>query len=97
MQQISSLAEKFQQHFQDVKAVEKEIKLFYSSFSLDPDDAPDHLQLKLIELQCDRKCYSWHQQLPLVNFYHQLDKDRFIGFFEHLKENAELVWLDILV
>ncbi|KAJ8358030.1 hypothetical protein AAFF_G00042690 [Aldrovandia affinis] len=74
---ISSLAEEFQQRFRDFAAIEKEITLFSSPFSLDPDDAPDHLQLELIELQCDAKCRSRHQQLPLVNFYRQLDKGRF--------------------
>ncbi|KAJ8379024.1 hypothetical protein AAFF_G00231930 [Aldrovandia affinis] len=73
---ISTLAEEFQQRFRDFAAIEKEITLF-SSFSVDPDDAPDHLQLELIELQCDAECRSRHQQLPLVNFYHQLDKGRF--------------------
>ncbi|KAJ8362532.1 hypothetical protein AAFF_G00369750 [Aldrovandia affinis] len=37
----------------------------------------DHLQLELIELQCGAECRSRHQQLPLVNFYRQLDKGRF--------------------
>ena len=50
---ISSLAEVFQQCFGDFAAIEKEITLFSSPFSVDPDDAPDHLQLELIELQCD--------------------------------------------
>ncbi|KAJ8377977.1 hypothetical protein AAFF_G00249670 [Aldrovandia affinis] len=59
------------------RAIEKKITLFSSPFSVDPDDAPDHLQLELIELQCDAECRSRHQQLPLVNFYRQLDKGRF--------------------
>ncbi|KAJ8346315.1 hypothetical protein AAFF_G00215920 [Aldrovandia affinis] len=74
---ISSLAEEFQQRFRDFAAIEKEITLFPSPFSVDPDDAPDHLQLELIELQCGAECRSRHQQLPLVNFYRQLDKGRF--------------------
>ncbi|KAF7252395.1 Serine/threonine-protein kinase 24 [Varanus komodoensis] len=64
-------------HNEDFAAIEKEITLFSSPFSVDPDDAPDHLQLELIELQCDAECHSRHQQLPLVNFYRQLHKDRF--------------------
>lgn len=60
---ISSLAEEFQQRFLDFAAIEKEITPFYSTFSVDPDDAPDHRQLELIESQ------SRHQQ--------QLDKGRF--------------------
>lgn len=74
---ISSLAEEFQQRFKDFAAIEKEITLFSSPFSVDPNGVPDHLQLELIELQCDTECHSRHQQLPLVNFYRQLGKDRF--------------------
>ena len=73
---ISSLAEEFQQRFQDFEAIEKEVTLFSSPFSVVPDNAPDHLQLELIELQCDAECRSCHQQLPHVNFYCQLDKSR---------------------
>ncbi|KAJ8358190.1 hypothetical protein AAFF_G00027000 [Aldrovandia affinis] len=53
---ISSLAEEFQQRFRDFAAIEQEITLFPSPFSVDPDDAPDHLQLELIELQCGAEC-----------------------------------------
>lgn len=59
-------------------AIEKEITLFFSSpFPMNPKDAPDCLQLELIELQCDVECHNHYQQLPPINFYHQLDKDRF--------------------
>uniref|UniRef100_A0A3P9MHA2 SPIN-DOC-like zinc-finger domain-containing protein n=1 Tax=Oryzias latipes TaxID=8090 RepID=A0A3P9MHA2_ORYLA len=74
---MASLAEEFQQRFQDFAAIEKEITLFSSPFSVRPDEAPDHLQMELIELQCDIECCSRHQQLPLISFYRQLDKSRF--------------------
>ncbi|KAK3568677.1 hypothetical protein QTP86_012873 [Hemibagrus guttatus] len=63
--------------FRDFAAIEKDIILFSSPFSVDPDDALEHLQLELIELQCDAEYRSRHQQLPLVNFYRQLDEGRF--------------------
>lgn len=74
---IASLAEEFQQRFRDFAAIEKDITLFTSPFSVDADDAPDHLQLELIELQCDAECRSRHQSLSLLNFYRQLDESRF--------------------
>ena len=74
---ISSLAEKFKAHFQDFAAFEKEISLFSSPFSVDTEYVPNHLQLELIELQCDTESRNRHQQLSLTNFYQQLDKDRF--------------------
>lgn len=55
---ISSLVEEFQQRFRDFAAIEKDIMFFSSPFSVDPDDAPDHLQLELIELQCDAEWRS---------------------------------------
>uniref|UniRef100_A0A087XRL1 HAT C-terminal dimerisation domain-containing protein n=1 Tax=Poecilia formosa TaxID=48698 RepID=A0A087XRL1_POEFO len=74
---ISSLAEEFQQRFRDFAAIEKEITIFSAPFSVVPDDAPDDLQLALFELQCDAESRSRHQHLILVDFYRQLDKDRF--------------------
>uniref|UniRef100_A0A096MCI3 HAT C-terminal dimerisation domain-containing protein n=1 Tax=Poecilia formosa TaxID=48698 RepID=A0A096MCI3_POEFO len=74
---ISSLAEEFQQRFRDFAAIEKEITIFSAPFSVVPDDAPYDLQLALIELQCDAESRSRHQHLALVDFYRQLDKDRF--------------------
>ncbi|XP_072274649.1 general transcription factor II-I repeat domain-containing protein 2A-like [Pyxicephalus adspersus] len=71
---IASLAGEFKRRFQDFAAIEKEISLFSSPFSVDPDDAPDQLQL---ELHCDSELRSRYQQLSLVNFYRQLDKGRF--------------------
>uniref|UniRef100_A0A3B3DZF4 SPIN-DOC-like zinc-finger domain-containing protein n=1 Tax=Oryzias melastigma TaxID=30732 RepID=A0A3B3DZF4_ORYME len=74
---VASLAGEFQQLLQEFAAIEKEITLFSSPFSVRPDDAPDHLQMELIELQCDVECRSRHQQLPLVDFYRRLDLSRF--------------------
>lgn len=74
---ISSLAEEFKQRFRDFAAIEKEITLFSSPFSVDTDDVPDYLQLEVIELQCDAEIRGQYQQLTLANFYRQLNKDRF--------------------
>jgi len=65
---ISSLAEEFKARFQDFAAIEKEITLFFSPFSVDTDDVPNQLQLELIELQCDTESRNWHKQLSLANF-----------------------------
>lgn len=67
---ISFLAEQFQQRVLDLAG-------FSSPFSVNPGDAPDHLQVELIKLQCDAECHIWHQQLLLFNFYHQLYESRF--------------------
>ena len=65
---ISSLAEEFKARFQDFAAIEKEITLFFSPFSVETDDVPNHSQLELIEPQCDTESRNRHQQLSLANF-----------------------------
>ena len=57
--------------------MEKDISLFSSPFSADPDTAPHQLQLELIELQCDDELRGRQQQLSLTDFYRQLEKGRF--------------------
>ena len=74
---ITSLADEFQRRFQDFATIEKDIMLFSSPFSVDPDNAPGNLQLELIELQSDNEIRSRQQQLSLNDFYRQLDKERF--------------------
>lgn len=49
---IASLSMEFNKRFCDFAVIEKDMLLF-SSFSVDPDDAPPQLQMELIELQCD--------------------------------------------
>ena len=44
------LASDFNDRFWDFAAIEKEILLFTSPFSVDPDEAPKNLQLELLEL-----------------------------------------------
>lgn len=74
---IASLSMEFKKRFRDFAVSEKDMLLFSSPFSMDPDDAPPQLQLELIELQCDDEQRGKHQQLSLVDFYGQLDKGRF--------------------
>lgn len=73
----TSLTEEFTRRFKDFAFIESDIMLFSSPFTVEPDDAPGPLQLELIELQNDAECRNRHQMLPLIDFYRQLDKERF--------------------
>ena len=74
---IASLSAEFSGRFRDFYGMEKDISLFSSPFSGDPDTAPYQLQLELIELQCDDELRGRQQQLLLTDFYCQLEKGRF--------------------
>ena len=74
---ISYLSAEFNECFRDFAAIEMDMLLLSSPFSVDPYDASPQLQLELIEMQCDNECHGRHQKLSLVDFYRQLDKGRF--------------------
>ena len=85
---IASLSVEFNKCFQDFAVIEKDMLLFSSPFSVDPDDAPP--QLQRIELQCDDQWRAKHLQLSLVDFYLQLDKGRFLEMQTFAKKMLSL-------
>ena len=74
---IASLSEEFGGRFRDFYAMDKDMQLFSSPFSVDADTVPHQLQLELIELQCDDQQRGRQQHLSLVEFYRQLDKGKY--------------------
>lgn len=69
---IKCLETEYRQCFQDFSAIEKEIKIFATPFSVD-----ENLQLELIEIQGDDSLKNLHQQLSLPEFYRSLEKEKF--------------------
>lgn len=74
---IESLFAEFNWPFKDFSIIEKDMHLFASPFAVDPVDAPHELQLELIELQCDDELHFCHQQFSQIDFYRQLNKEKF--------------------
>lgn len=67
----------FNQHFQDFPAIDNDIKLFSTPFSVNVE-VQENVQLELIELQCDDSLRSRHQFFfPLSEFYLSLETSRF--------------------
>lgn len=74
---IKALFAEFNWRFKDFTIIEKDMHLFASPFAVDPIDAPHELQLELIDLQCDDELCFCHQQLSQIDFYQQLNKEKF--------------------
>ena len=74
---LASLTKEFTRRFKDFEFIESDIMLFSSPFTVESENAPGPLQLEHIELQNDAECRNRHQMLPLIDFYLQLDKERF--------------------
>uniref|UniRef100_A0A8C4N1B3 SPIN-DOC-like zinc-finger domain-containing protein n=1 Tax=Eptatretus burgeri TaxID=7764 RepID=A0A8C4N1B3_EPTBU len=62
--------------FKDVRACEKEFKLFSAPFDVDSVDVADDLQLELIELQCSESHHAKFALLSPMKFWHSLSASR---------------------
>ncbi len=74
---LTSLSKDFNQRFHDFSAIDNDIKLFSTPFSINVEEVQESVQLELIELQCDVSLCSRHQLLPLSEFYTSLETSRF--------------------
>ncbi|XP_073670885.1 general transcription factor II-I repeat domain-containing protein 2 [Paramisgurnus dabryanus] len=74
---IEDLFAEFNWRFKDFTIIEKDMHVFASPFSVDPVDVAHELQLELIDLQCDDELRFRHQQLSQIDFYRQLNKEKF--------------------
>ncbi|XP_050700545.1 general transcription factor II-I repeat domain-containing protein 2-like [Eriocheir sinensis] len=66
---IASLREEFAFHFTGVRPLAANFRLFTAPFDFPVDDAPAHLQMELVELQCnDELKAKFHTSSPLSFF-----------------------------
>ncbi|XP_076864060.1 general transcription factor II-I repeat domain-containing protein 2A [Brachyhypopomus gauderio] len=87
---LTSLIKEFNKRFQDFAAIEKDIQVFSSPFSVDVEGVQGEVQLELIEMQCDDTLRSRHQMLPLPEFYSSLERSRFPLMRRHAKRMISL-------
>ncbi len=74
---LTSLITEFNQRFQDFSAIDNDIKLLSTPFSINIEEVQENVQLELIELQCNGSLCRRHQLLPLSEFYKSLETSRF--------------------
>lgn len=67
--QILKLVSEFRERFADLKNLEKLFSIFRNPFSVSADDVPEHLQLELIELQCNFVLKDKFSSVDLGTFY----------------------------
>ncbi|XP_067928414.1 general transcription factor II-I repeat domain-containing protein 2B-like [Watersipora subatra] len=87
---IACLKTEFRQRFQDFSVIDKEIKLFATTFLVDAKEVEENLQLELIEIQRDDVLKNQHQQLSLPEFYRSLEKEKFLMMRRHAKRMISL-------
>ena len=67
--ECSSLLERFNAGFQDIKSKLVELDIFSIPFNVTPASAPSELRLKLIKLQSDDSLKAMYLNKPLLEFY----------------------------
>jgi hypothetical protein len=71
------LREEFGERFQDFKIIETEFLLFVLPLKANIENAPENLQMELINLQCDINLTHKFSETYLQNIYSYLPKEKF--------------------
>lgn len=82
-EKIKMLLSSFEKRFTDFESHKLDFKLFGDPFSVPVEEAPEHMQMELIDLQTSDLCKSRFRDLDILDFYKTLPDE-----FLHLKNNA---------
>ena len=76
--ECSSLLERFNAGFQDIKSKQVELDIFSIPFNVTPASSPSELQLELVKLQSDDTLKAMYLNKPLLASYRvQVSKEEF--------------------
>lgn len=67
--ECAKLVQAFDERFQDVKKLQKELDMFATPFNVQPSDVPENLQMEIIEQQSNNGLKAKYNNLPLLEFY----------------------------
>uniref|UniRef100_A0A3P9LX64 SPIN-DOC-like zinc-finger domain-containing protein n=1 Tax=Oryzias latipes TaxID=8090 RepID=A0A3P9LX64_ORYLA len=74
-------------HFPSLREVNEFDIFFLSPFIVSPDLVPEHLQMELIEFQCDKELRRKFVSLPLRDFYPHVSVQR----YPQMRKNAQVM------
>uniref|UniRef100_A0A3P9LWT7 SPIN-DOC-like zinc-finger domain-containing protein n=1 Tax=Oryzias latipes TaxID=8090 RepID=A0A3P9LWT7_ORYLA len=84
---FSNLNKEFDLRFVDFKKTAGDMELFSQPCGVSPDSVPEHLQMELIEFQCDTELRRKFVSLPLRDFYPHVSKQR----YQQMRKNAQVM------
>ncbi|CAM4604779.1 unnamed protein product [Lepidochelys kempii] len=79
---INLLIEEFERRLTLSKEEDVQLKLIEYPFSVDPEEVPLDLQLKVIELQCSAVYRNKHRESSLWDVYKSLDNEKYKNLIE---------------
>ena len=89
-EQIELLVEEFDNRLTLFSEEKLHLKIIENPFSLDPEEAPSHLQMELIKLQASSVYKSKHGESSLQDFYKCLNQERFKNLLNLAKQMFSL-------
>ena len=80
----------FSNRFQDFRSRETNLRIFSSPFDADVDQAPEELQMELIELQGNEDLKWKMRDYSLLEFYKNLPKEAFPRIMDFARKKMSL-------
>lgn len=85
-QHLKRLFEEFEKRFQDFKKIEPSLNIFSMPFNVNVDEVPAHLQLELIEMQCNTHLKQLFLNTTKLEFYKSLSKAQYPNIVAHAQK-----------
>lgn len=80
---LRNLDQEFELRFEDFRKGGGDMELFSQPFSISVDSVPDHIQMELIEFQCDSELKNKFMSLHLKDFYTHVSSERYPSIRKH--------------
>nr|XP_020455526.1 general transcription factor II-I repeat domain-containing protein 2B-like [Monopterus albus] len=80
---VSNLDLEFEMRFLDFRKNSGDMELFSQPFSTSVDCVPDHIQMELIEFQCDSELRNKFMSLKLKDLYTHVSPERYPNIRKH--------------
>ncbi|KAI6655775.1 General transcription factor II-I repeat domain-containing protein 2B-like isoform X1 [Oopsacas minuta] len=86
---INSLHKEFENRFKDLRSNIVNFAIFSNPFSLEPIELPEHLQLELVDMQCNQDLKAKFNDVTLMDFYQKyLSSSDYPNLIKHCKMMA---------
>ncbi|KAI6655604.1 General transcription factor II-I repeat domain-containing protein 2-like [Oopsacas minuta] len=87
--EINSLRKEFENRFKDLRSNIVNFAIFSNPFSLEPIELPEHLQLELVDMQCNQDLKAKFNDVTLMDFYQKyLSSSDYPNLIKHCKMMA---------
>ena len=89
--EILKLKPDFEKRHQDIRAKEKDVKIFVNSFTCNIADAPHELQAELIDVRNDIALEGIFDSKKVISFFRDIPSCKFLNLIKFAKKFSSLL------